>query len=141
MAQTPNKTAPTPVPVSEFLAAQSAARRADCAVLDAMMERLVGAPAVMWGPSIVGYGSQHYRYESGREGDMPIAGYSPRKASFVVYLVAGFERWRDLLDRLGPHTHGVSCLYVKRLADIDVSVLEALVARSVAQSRGRSEGC
>lgn len=131
----PNKTVATAVPVADFLALQPDVRRAECAVLDAMMERIVGEPARMWGPSIVGFGRYRYRYESGREGEMCLAGYSPRKANLVIYQVAGFDRWTDLMSRLGRYTTGVSCLYVKRLSDIDLAVLEELVARSVQHVR------
>jgi len=137
MPKSENKTAPTVVPVAEFLAAQSEARQADCAALNVLLERIVGEPPRMWGPSVVGFGSYHYRYESGRGGDSALAGYSPRKANLVVYVMAGFERWPELMARLGRYTTGSSCLYLKRLADVDLAVLEELMVRSVAHVRER----
>ena len=135
MAQSENKTQPTPVPVAEFLSGQTEARQAECAALNTLLERVVGEPPRMWGPSIVGFGSYHYRYASGREGDAAVAGYSPRKANLVVYVTAGFERWPELMARLGRYTTGSSCLYLKRLADVDLAVLEELLVRSVAHTR------
>jgi hypothetical protein len=89
------------------------------------------------GPSIVGFGSYHYRYESGRTGDAPLAGFSPRKANLVVYLVGGYQdRYPKLLDNLGPHKTGKACLYLKRLGDVDLDVLRQLVERSMRVGRG-----
>ena len=89
----------------------------------------------MWGPGIVGFGQYHYRYESGREGDWFLTGFSPRKANLTLYIMAGFERYEDLMSRLGPHKTGKSCLYVKRLPDLDKGVLRELVEASVAHMR------
>ena len=101
------------------------------------MTSVTGEPPVMWGSSIVGFGSYHYRNESGRTGDAPVAGFSPRKTNLVVYLVGGFEdRYPKLLERLGSHTTGKACLYLKRLADVDLDVLRQLVERSVRVARG-----
>lgn len=130
MADTP-KTAPTTVDVDAFIdAVDHPVRRADARALKALMERVTGQPATMWGPSIVGFGSYHYTYASGRQGDAAAAGFSPRKASTTVYLADGFERRGELLARLGPHTTSVSCLYIKRLEDVDLDVLEELVRAS-----------
>ena len=130
MADT-QKTLPTTVDVDEFIASiDNPVRREDARTLKALMEKVTGEPATMWGPSIVGFGSYHYVYASGREGDAAAAGFSPRKASSTVYLADGFERRGELLARLGPHTTSVSCLYVKRLADVDIDVLEELVRAS-----------
>jgi hypothetical protein len=91
----------------------------------------------MWGPSIVGFGSYHYKYESGREGDMPLAGFSPRKAATVLYVTKEFSGSEALLSKLGKHTIGGGCLYIKKLADVDQTVLETLVAKSAAARRAR----
>ena len=100
------------------------------------MRRATGEKPVMWGPSIVGFGSYHYRYESGREGDWMLAGFSPRKRELTVYVMAGFEGAEKILARLGPHRASAgSCLYLKRLADIDLAALEELVRTSVARLR------
>ncbi|HEY6414721.1 MAG TPA: DUF1801 domain-containing protein, partial [Acidimicrobiales bacterium] len=112
-------------------------RRSDARELCELMRSVTGEPPVMWGPSIVGFGSYHYRYESGRTGDAPLTGFSPRKANLVVYLVGGFEdRYPKLLDKLGPHKTGKACLYLKRLGDIDVDVFRQLVERSMRVGRG-----
>ena len=125
------KTVPTTVDVDEFIAGvQPVVRREDARTLKVLMEKITGEPATMWGPSIVGFGSYHYVYATGREGDAAAAGFSPRKASTTVYLADGFEHRSELLARLGPHTTSVSCLYIKRLADVDLGVLEELVRAS-----------
>jgi hypothetical protein len=103
-------------------------RRADAEAACALMAEATGAEPAMWGSAIVGFGVYHYRYASGREGDWPAVGLSPRKQALTLYVSAGFDGYRDLLDRLGPHTTGKSCLYLKRLADVDQDVLKALVA-------------
>lgn len=105
-------------------------RRADARHLVALMGAVTGQPAVMWGRAIVGFGSRHYRYESGREGDTPAVSFSPRKAQTVLYLSGGLELYGDLLDRLGPHTTGKSCLYLKRVGDADDAVLREIIGRS-----------
>ncbi len=128
-----SKTKPTPIAPRDFLnAVEPVVRRADGLVLHDLMERLSGEPATMWGPSIVGFGSYHYKYDSGREGDMCRIGFSPRKAELVLYLIDGFEGHAELLARLGKHRTGVSCLYIKKLADVDMAVLEELIAASLA---------
>jgi hypothetical protein len=126
-----NKTRPTAVSVTDFLAAvEPEARRADAQALCEIMGRLSGEPAVMWGPTIIGFGSKHYRYESGREGVVPAAGFAPRKPALVLYLGLGPRR-EDFLARLGRHATGKGCIYVKRLADVDTGVLEAMIATSL----------
>ena len=132
------KMVPTGADVEAFLATVAdERRRADARTLCELMATLTGEPAVLWGSSIIGFGAHHYRYASGREGDAPLAAFSPRKAQLVVYLVAGFtERYGKLLSRLGPHTSGKSCLYIKRLSDVDLDVLRQLVDRSVRVGRG-----
>ncbi|UOQ87864.1 DUF1801 domain-containing protein [Agromyces endophyticus] len=121
----------TDVPVEVFLdGVTHRVRRRDAATLLALMERVTGETAYMWGPSIVGFGEYHYRYDSGREGDAPAAAFSPRKTAMTVYLTPGFAEHSPLLERLGPHTTGVGCLYLKDLDDVDLDVLEALVRES-----------
>ena len=128
MAET--KTRPTDVSVDSFLdAVAHPVRRADGKALRAMMERVTGAPAVMWGPSIVGFGTYHYRYASGHEGDMPRVGFSPRSANLVLY-VGGFPGYEAVLARLGKHKRSTACLYLNKLADVDLSVLEEIVRRT-----------
>jgi hypothetical protein len=129
MAGKPNKTQVTDVSVESFLSGvEPEARRADAHRLCEIMARVSGKPPRMWGPSIVGFGSRHYRYESGREGDILKVGFAPRASAFALY-VTGEVEGDPLVARLGKFTHGKSCINVKRLADIDVGVLEALIAR------------
>ena len=133
-----NKTRPTGLGVDAFLATVAdEARRADCVQLLGLMGRVTGEPAVMWGDSIVGFGSVHYRYDSGREGDMPLVGFSPRKGDLSLYVLSGDEGEAALLARLGRHKAGKACLDVRRLADVDMAVLEELVAEAVAATRRR----
>ena len=122
--------------VDAFLAALShAGRREDAYTLLALMERITGAPARMWGPSIVGFGEYHYVYESGREGDSMLTGFAPRKANMVLYVMPGFAEYEAQLARLGKYRTGKSCLYLGRLSGIDLDVLEDIIADSVAHMR------
>ena len=126
------KTKPTDASVDAFLdGVGHPMRRGDGKTLRAMMERVTGEPAMMWGPSIVGFGSYHYRYASGHEGDMCRVGFSPRKANLVLY-VGGFPDYEALLARLGKHKSSKACLYLNRLADVDLAVLEEIVRRTYA---------
>ena len=135
-----NKTKPTGASVNEFLGGvANDTRRRDAQTLVALMARVTGVEPQMWGPSIVGFGMQHYRYESGREGDMPRVGFSPRKANLVLYVLTGAGGEAALLARLGKHTTGVSCLYINKLADVDLTVLEALAADAWARSGERRD--
>jgi hypothetical protein len=128
-----NKTRPTKLSVAAYIdALTDETRRADARALVKLMQRATGEKPKMWGPSIVGFGSHHYKYESGREGDVPLAGFSPRKAATVLYGVIGLGDAEAFLARLGTHTTGKGCLYIKKLADVDHDVLEALVVKSVA---------
>jgi hypothetical protein len=137
-----NKTKATAASVDDFLdAVPDPRRRADGKTLRALMERVSGEPAAMWGPSIVGFGTCHYRYESGHEGDIPRIGFSPRARELVLYLVGGFPRHQPLMDRLGKHRTGKSCLYIKRLADVDMKVLEALCVESLAYTDRTHQPC
>lgn len=131
-----NKTTPTDQSVDLFIEAiPDEARRADCRNLLQLMEEVTGEKPKMWGPSMVGFGSYHYRYDSGREGDWFLAGFSPRRHDLTVYITAGFERYDALMKRLGRHKTGRSCLYIKRLSDVDQGVLRELVADSVRHMR------
>ncbi|AMB58932.1 DUF1801 domain-containing protein [Microterricola viridarii] len=119
-------TVPTAASVDEFLdRAEPAGRREDAYLLKAILDRITGVPAVMWGPSIVGYGSYHYHYASGRQGDAPLLGFSPRKASMSLYGLQ-YEGSADLLDRLGPHKRGAGCVWVGRFSGLDLTVLTEL---------------
>jgi hypothetical protein len=126
------KTKPTGVAVDTFLdGVADPQRRADAQRVRAMMERLSGYPAAMWGPSIVGFGSYHYKYDSGHEGDWGRIGFSPRAKELVLYLMGGFPRHQALMDRLGKYKTGKSCLYIKRLSDVDEAVLEELIVEAL----------
>lgn len=126
------KTHATDAKVEEFLdTIADDARRQDCRRVLEIMKSATGAEPRMWGASIVGFGSYHYRYESGREGDWFLTGFSPRKRDLTLYIVAGFDRYEPLMSKLGKYKTGKSCLYVKRLADIDEAVLRELVLASV----------
>ncbi|MGN7701086.1 DUF1801 domain-containing protein [Cellulosimicrobium sp. 22601] len=130
---TENMTRPSGADVEAFLTAvEHPVRRRDAYRLVELMGRVTGEPARMWGSSIVGFGTYHYRYASGREGDMAAAGFSPRKAATTVYLMDGVDAHAALLERLGPHTVGKGCLYVKDLDAVDLDVLEEIVRRSSA---------
>ena len=130
------KTRPTGASVTAFIGAvDDAARRRDCREIMRMMRAATGKRPRMWGPSMVGYGSYHYRYASGREGDWFLAGFSPRKRDLTVYVIPDLRSHEDLLERLGPHRRGVCCLYLKRLDDIDRDVLRELLERAVARIR------
>ena len=136
------KTQPTGVPADTFLATvEPAVRRTDAIALRDLLAGITGEPAEMWGPSIIGFGRYRLVYESGREGDWPVIGFSPRKASLVVYLASGFSEKAELMRRLGQPKTGVSCLYLKRLADIDMDALRELCEWSVAQVRGHHPHC
>jgi hypothetical protein len=130
------KTTPSKASVSAFLkAVPGDRRRADCQTLVKMMKRITRARPTMWGPSVVGFGRYHYRYESGREGDWFLAGFSPRKQALTVYVMAGFARFGPLLRKLGRHKKGAGCLYLRSLEDVDLAVLEELIAQSVRHLR------
>jgi hypothetical protein len=132
------KTKPTKLSVTAFInAVTNETQRADARALVKLIQNVVGEKPKMWGPSIVGFGSYHYKYESGREGDMPLAGFSPRKAATVLYVTKEFSGSEALLSKLGKHTIGGGCLYIKKLADVDQTVLETLVAKSAAARRAR----
>jgi hypothetical protein len=130
------KTKATTASVSDFLAAiEDDDRREDCLAVVKIMKKATGAEPKMWGPSIVGFGDHRYKYESGRELDWFLTGFSPRKRELTLYIMPGFDRYDDLLASLGKYRTGKSCLYLKRLADIDRNVLQTLVESSVKHMR------
>ncbi len=126
-----NKTIPTDGDVGAFLdAVADEQRRRDARLLLDLMREVTGQPAVMWGTTIIGFGSRHYRYSSGREGDVAAVSFSPRKAQTVLYLTGGLEEYEDLLASLGPYHAGKGCLYLKRVDQADAQTLRDIVARS-----------
>jgi len=129
---------PTDASVEGFLArVPGEQRRQDARRLCAMMQEITGKPPVIWGTSIIGFGTYHYRYASGRQGDSVLAGFSPRRQHLVIYLIGGFEdRHGSALARLGPHQAGKGCLYIKRLDDVDHDALRELIDRSVRVRQG-----
>jgi Domain of unknown function (DU1801) len=133
---------PTGAPVDQFLAAvPEEQRRADARQLCVLLQEVTHEPPAMWGAGVVGFGSYHYRYASGHEGDAPLVGFSPRKQHLAVYLVEGFAgRYPAALARLGPHKTGKGCLYLRRLADIDQAALRELIDGSVRVHRGAEWG-
>lgn len=127
-----NKTRQTKASVGAFLKkVKNNKRREDAIVVLEIMKEVTKEEPRMWGPSIVGFGSYHYKYESGREGDMPIIGFSPRVQSLTLYILPGFGNYDDLLGQLGKFKITKSCLYINKLEDIDTKVLKKLMARSV----------
>jgi hypothetical protein len=136
------KLQPTDGDIEAFLVAiPNEERRADARTLVVALSDLTGAPPVLWTAGIIGFGEYRYRYPSGREGVAALAGFAPRKDNLVIYLIGGFaERYDALLQQLGPHTKGKSCLYLKRLSDVDMDVLVRLVARSMDARRAVERG-
>ncbi len=127
-----NKTEVTEVAIAEFLAqVEPERRRADAQRLDEIFREVSGFEPRMWGPSIVGYGRYHYKYESGREGDFLATGFAPRKANLVIYIMPGYTDFSAILARLGKHKIGKSCLYINKLDDIDLAVLKELIAAGI----------
>lgn len=126
------KTKPTKASVKEFLnQIPDKERREDCLAVAKIMEEITGDKPKMWGPSIVGFGTWHYKYASGREGDWPVAAFSPRKKDLTLYLTVGFEKHTELMQKLGKHSTGKSCLYIKRLSDIHMPTLKKLIKVSI----------
>ena len=131
-----SKTKAEPVDPAAYLDTVGPAQReADGKALAAMMARVSGCPPVMWGPSIIGFDRYHYRYESGREGEMCRIGFAPRRAELVLYVLSDFPGQAALLERLGKHKTGKGCLYIKRLSDVDEGVLEELVSASLTANK------
>jgi hypothetical protein len=132
------KTLPTDASVTEFLNGVADERkRADAWRLVELMQDATGEPPVLWGGSIVGFGSYHYRYASGHEGDAPLVGFAPRAKAFSLYLSCDLSEIPDELSRLGKHKMGKGCLYISRLSDVDEGVLRELIVTSVAEARSR----
>ena len=128
MVNTQNKTIPTTKDVLEFIAQLSdKQQQKDSQTLIAMMQKITGKPPVMWGPSIIGFGLQHYKYESGREGDMPMLGFSPRKGKLSLYITDNAEKYPEIRERLGKHKTSKACIYIHKLSDINLNVLEELI--------------
>lgn len=135
-----NKTKPTKLSVADFLnSIDDEQKRRDAKKIAAMMREATGARARMWGSNIVGFGHYHYKYESGREGDFMITGFSPRKQALTLYIIPGFRHFESLLGKLGKHKTGKSCLYIKRLSDVDEKVLRRLIDGAVKYMRKNYE--
>jgi hypothetical protein len=135
-----NKTKATKFSVAAFIdALTDPVRRSDAKALIKLMQNAAGEKPRMWGPSIIGFGSYHYKYESGREGDMPVIAFSPRKAATVLYGLTGSGEATALLAKLGKHSTGKGCLYIKKLADVDQHTLEALIVKSLAAKRASAD--
>ena len=133
-----NKTKPTKASVDDYIAARASERQYDdCQELIALLKKATRQPPKMWGPSIVGFGSYRYTYQSGHSGDAPFAAFAIRGRDLVVYLLPDLDEQESLLARLGPHKMGKSCLHITRLADIDKSVLRKLVSGSIAEAKRR----
>jgi hypothetical protein len=131
-----NKTKATTLSVGAYIdALPDPTRRSEAKELIKLMQRASGEKPKLWGPSIVGFGSYHYKYDSGREGDMPLISFSPRKAAIVLYSMLGHDEAKALLAKLGKHTTGKGCLYIKKLADVDRTVLETLIGSAAAHKR------
>ena len=139
MAKNDLKTQRTRASAAAFLnAIEDPDRRRDCKAVAKLMKQIVGAKAEMWGASIVGFGSYRFRYANGRVGDWMLAGFAPRKNDLTLYIMAGFKGQEGLLKKLGKHKTGKACLYIKKLADVDLDVLAELIARSVEHKRAES---
>ncbi len=128
-----NKTQATTASVDDYIAGiADELKRKDSQTLLDLLKKITGDTPVLWGDSIIGFGSYHYQYESGREGDMPLIGFSPRKREFAIYIMSGFEQLQVHLKKLGKHKTGKSCLYIKRLSDININALSEMMKESVA---------
>lgn len=136
-----NKTIPNEASVTKFLdGVTDPQKKEDSYFLLELMKKITGKPPVMWGPSIIGFGSYHYKYDSGREGDMLLTGFSPRKQNLTLYIMAGFKRYEELMKKLGKHSTGKSCLYIKRLSEIDIEVLTAVITASYEHYNSKYNG-
>lgn len=133
-----NQTRPTLASVLAYLnTIEDPARRKDCETIGALMQNTTGFEPVMWGPAIIGFGSYHYKYDSGREGDAPLAGFSSRKGDLTLYVLSGAPQQEALLARLGKHKASKACVYIKRASDIDLEVLAELIRAAIAETRKR----
>lgn len=136
-----NKTTETTASINDFLATVADdARRQDCFTIVKLMEQLSGFKAKMWGSAIIGFGSYHYKYASGHEGDAPLIGFSPRKNEISLYLSSDFENRAELLERLGKHKSAKACIYIKKMADIDQEVLKEMMALSIKHVKSMYQG-
>ena len=136
MASTENKTQPTEQSVEYFLdSVEDERKRVDSYTLLELIGEITGDKPVMWGSSIIGFGTYHYKYASGREGDFMVTGFSPRKRNLTIYVMPGFDQYEQMLSRLGKYKTGRSCLYVNKLADIDMDVLRELLSAGVKYMR------
>jgi hypothetical protein len=132
MTQATLKTVPTEKKVNDFINATNDPQKiADSFTLIEIMSRLTGKQPKMWGPSIIGFGSYHYKYESGREGDASVTGFSPRKGNLVIYIMPGYQNLDKELSKLGKHTIGKSCLYLKKLDDVNLEILEKIISHGI----------
>ena len=135
-----NKTTQNEDPVEDFInAVDDEQKRRDSWDMIGLMKKITGSEPRMWGSSLVGFGSYHYQYASGREGDFFLTGFSPRKTAFTIYIMPGFSEYADLMEQLGPYKTGKSCLYIKNLDVVDRNILEQLISKSVADMRERYE--
>lgn len=142
MSKSKNKTQPTSIEPAEYIASLDAGRRKEEAeILLPWFERVTGMPPAMWGPSIIGFGRYHYKYDSGREGDFMMTGFAPRKAAMSIYILPGyqFDTMQAKLDRLGKHKIGKSCLYVSNLEKVDLDVMEEIVREGIDYMRANYE--
>ena len=131
MAKSQNKTTETEASVDNFLNnVVDKDKKKDCFQVKKWMEEITGEPAKMWGAAIIGFGNYHYKYDSGREGDFMKVGFSPRAQNLTLYIMPGFDRYPELMDKLGKYKTGKSCLYIKRLEDIDTKILQTLIKES-----------
>lgn len=135
------KTRPTRKSVKKFIdMIENENQRKDCYVLLEVMQEITGEKPVLWGSSIIGFGRYHYQQRNGTKGTWPLTGFSPRKQNLTIYIMPGFNRCQKLLKKLGKHKHTVSCLYLKKLEDIDIAVLEKIISDSVSVMRERYTG-
>ncbi len=140
MAKANNKTVPTQLKVQDYLnAIEDPQRKEDCIRIHDMMKEITAREPKMWGTSIVGFGTYHYKYESGREGNMLMTGFSNRKQSITLYILGGLKKREQLLNKLGPYKTGKSCLYIKRLSDIDINVLAEMITEDFDHVRKKYE--
>jgi uncharacterized protein YdhG (YjbR/CyaY superfamily) len=134
-----NKTKPTNTKVDDFLSKIDPKRQEETKSIIEIMQKISGFNPVLWGPSIIGFGSQHYKYETGREGDMPVISFSPRKASISIYFAEGFDRYSDLLSKIGKYKASVSCLYINKLEDVNMEVLREMIKQSFERASGPAD--
>lgn len=134
-----NKTVANAASVNAFLKKAPAKYAADSQTLIEIMSEITKEPATMWGPSIIGFGSYHYVYESGREGDMPLVGFSPRASALSLYIISGFEDVPELMEKLGKHKTGKGCLYIKSLDDVHLPTLKQLIRKSIREAKKRNK--